>query len=242
MSSGLGTIAVQNANAVTITGGDITNVTTLTAVKATSIPNPLLSVSETFNRSVTAADIPQAVNFTFNDASTAGRISAQIFRFVYIKSAGSTGLPTAFDSMLNMTAVMNDDYNAQMRMVNIENATVASGKTVNRLVALWISAPAGAGTVTNKQAIIVAPGTGNSLFNTTSDNGVDIAQFNGSISATTIKASAPLKFGSYTLSTLPSAAAYNGYLIDVTDATGGAKTCRSNGSNWQILNTTTTVV
>lgn len=51
----------------------------------------------------------------------------------------------------------------------------------------------------------------------------------------------PLKPGQYTLTTLPSAAAYSGYHIDVVDATGGPKTCRSNGTNWIILNTTTTV-
>lgn len=53
--------------------------------------------------------------------------------------------------------------------------------------------------------------------------------------------SGPVKPGQFTLSTLPSAAAFNGYEIDVTDATGGSKRCRSNGTVWQILNTTTTV-
>ena len=51
----------------------------------------------------------------------------------------------------------------------------------------------------------------------------------------------PVKCGQYTLATLPSASTYNGYEIDVTDATGGSKRCRSNGTVWQILNTTTTV-
>jgi len=53
--------------------------------------------------------------------------------------------------------------------------------------------------------------------------------------------SGPVRPGQYTLATLPSAAAFSGYEIDVTDATGGSKRCRSNGSVWQILNTTTTV-
>lgn len=53
--------------------------------------------------------------------------------------------------------------------------------------------------------------------------------------------SGPVKPGQFTLATLPSAAAFNGYEIDVTDATGGSKRCRSNGTVWQILNTTTTV-
>ena len=51
----------------------------------------------------------------------------------------------------------------------------------------------------------------------------------------------PIKRGQYTLATLPNAATYSGYTIDVTDAAGGPKTCRSNGTNWLILNTSTVV-
>jgi hypothetical protein len=47
--------------------------------------------------------------------------------------------------------------------------------------------------------------------------------------------------GQFTLTTLPSAASFSGYTIDVTNATGGPKQCRSNGTNWLITNTTTTV-
>jgi len=52
---------------------------------------------------------------------------------------------------------------------------------------------------------------------------------------------APLKLGQYTLTTLPSAATYSGYTIDVTNATGGVKQCRSNGANWIVVNTTNVV-
>ncbi len=51
----------------------------------------------------------------------------------------------------------------------------------------------------------------------------------------------PFQPPQYTLTTLPSASLYSGYEIDVTNATGGSKRCRSNGTVWQILNTTTTV-
>ena len=47
--------------------------------------------------------------------------------------------------------------------------------------------------------------------------------------------------GQFTLTTLPNAALYSGGEIDVTNATGGSKRCRSNATVWQILNTTTTV-
>jgi hypothetical protein len=56
-----------------------------------------------------------------------------------------------------------------------------------------------------------------------------------------LTANGPLRFGQYTLATLPSAASTPGYCIEVSNATGGPKICRSNGSVWQILNTATTV-
>lgn len=45
----------------------------------------------------------------------------------------------------------------------------------------------------------------------------------------------------YTLATLPSASSLNEYIITVSNATGGQKVCQSNGTNWLILNTSTTV-
>lgn len=51
----------------------------------------------------------------------------------------------------------------------------------------------------------------------------------------------PIRPGSYLLTTLPSAAVWDGHLIDVVNATGGPKLCRSNGTVWQIVNTGTTV-
>ena len=53
--------------------------------------------------------------------------------------------------------------------------------------------------------------------------------------------SGPMRVGQFTLTTLPSAAAFPGYDIDVTNAAGGPKRCRSDGTTWKILNTTTTV-
>ncbi|MES2868958.1 MAG: pyocin knob domain-containing protein [Pseudomonadota bacterium] len=51
----------------------------------------------------------------------------------------------------------------------------------------------------------------------------------------------PIRLSQYTMATLPSASAYPGSIIDVTNATGGPKACRSDSSAWKILNTTTTV-
>jgi hypothetical protein len=63
----------------------------------------------------------------------------------------------------------------------------------------------------------------------------------GTLNVTGAVTAGPVRVGQYTLQTLPSASAFNGYEIDVTNATGGSKRCRSNGSVWQIINTNTTV-
>lgn len=70
--------------------------------------------------------------------------------------------------------------------------------------------------------------------------GLTSAKWNA-VNAVSANFTGPVKPGQYTLATLPSASTFNGYEIDVTDATGGSKRCRSNGTVWQILNTTTTV-
>lgn len=77
---------------------------------------------------------------------------------------------------------------------------------------------------------------GNLLVGKNTDDGTYKLQVKGSLTA-----SGPVSVGQYTLSTLPSAPVFAGALIDVTNATGGPKTCRSDGTNWKILNTTTTV-
>jgi hypothetical protein len=83
-------------------------------------------------------------------------------------------------------------------------------------------------------ADIVPPG------NNVRNVGTQAARFAG-INGVLGNFSGPVLIGQYTLTTLPSAATYTGYEIDVTNATGGSKRCRSNGTVWQILNTTTTV-
>lgn len=53
--------------------------------------------------------------------------------------------------------------------------------------------------------------------------------------------SLPTKLATFTVATLPSAPLYSGCTIMVSNAAGGAKQCTSNGTVWQITNTTTTV-
>jgi hypothetical protein len=81
-----------------------------------------------------------------------------------------------------------------------------------------------------------------SILAAASGTNSDITTLAGVTSITSAMVSTlPNRVAQYTLTTLPSAATYNGYEIDVTNATGGSKRCRSSGTVWQILNTTTTV-
>ncbi len=84
--------------------------------------------------------------------------------------------------------------------------------------------------------------SGRLLIGTTTDNGADRVQIAGSLSATgRATVGGPLSIGTYTLSTLPSAAAYSGCYLTVSDASGGPKLCYSSGSAWNMVNTTTAV-
>ena len=193
-----------------------------------------LSVNRDLTNSV-AINIPQALSLQFTDKSAASRLSAQVFRFTYTRDAAATGSPSSFDAMSVFTPVINVNTPFSVRGFVMEGPAVASGVTLQSWIAMRLQAPSGAGATTNKIALMVDP-AGNVLVGSTSDNGKDILQAYGPFSAT-----GPVKIGAYTLTTLPSASLYSGYLIDVTNATGGPKTCRSNGTVWQILNTTTTV-
>ncbi len=56
-----------------------------------------------------------------------------------------------------------------------------------------------------------------------------------------IATAGPLQPGAYTLATLPAAATYPNALIRVTDASGGAKLCQSDGTNWKLITIGATV-
>lgn len=69
----------------------------------------------------------------------------------------------------------------------------------------------------------------------------EFAFLNAPTFTTSLAVQGPVLVGQYLLASLPPAASFSGYEIDVTNATGGSKRCRSNGTVWQIINTTTTV-
>lgn len=181
-------------------------------------------------------NIPQSFGLNFTDKSKASRLSAQLFRLIYTRDSSATGSPSAFDALAVMTPTINAGTPFPVRGLVMEGPAVASGNTLQSWTAVRIQAPSGSGVVATKVALQVDANAGNSLFGTASDNGRDVVQASGSLTTT-----GPLKIGQFTLTTLPSAATYSGYLIDVTNAANGPKTCRSDGSAWKIINTTTTV-
>lgn len=61
------------------------------------------------------------------------------------------------------------------------------------------------------------------------------------VSASGVATNLPFSLAKYSMSTAAAASAFNGCLIEITDAAGGPKVCRSNGSAWLILNTQTPV-
>ncbi|MBA1212953.1 hypothetical protein [Pseudomonas oryzihabitans] len=185
-----------------------------------------LTVNRVLSNSA-AVDIPQALGLYFTDQATGNRTSAQIFRLTYTRAATATGIPTSFDALSVMTPVINTDSAFTLRGLVMEGPVVAAGKTLRTWIAARIQQPSGGGSVTNKIALLVDAGAGNSLYGTTSDNGMDLIQVAGSFSA-----SGPGRFGTYTLSTLPSASSYSGYLIQVSNASRGWALCRSNGTSW----------
>lgn len=201
----------------------------------TSSTDPGLVVNRGLANS-SAVNIPQSMGLNFTDESTADRLSAQVFRLTYTRSAKAKGAPTAFDAMQVLSPNVNVNANFAVRGLVLEGPVVASGATLKSWTAVRIQRPTGDGAVTTSVALEIESEAGNCLFGTSSDNGRDVVQAAGSLSAT-----GPVRPGQYTLSTLPSASAFSGYEIDVTDASGGPKRCRSNGTNWIILNTNTTV-
>ncbi|AEY69562.1 tail fiber protein [Burkholderia phage vB_BceS_AH2] len=249
-TTGLGTMATQNADAAAITGGTIDGTTiglTSRALKVNSVTGdfsytdpssaPTMYLTRNLNRTAAASDIPSALQFAFSDSSTANRLSAQVFRLSYTRTSGATGIPTAFDSLLTIaTPLIQENAGLALRAMAVEGPTVAAGKNLDTFEGLRIGASGGAGTVTNKTAIIVEANAGAVVVGAANNDKEALFEVFGNA-----KVTGPLKHGQYTLATMPSASAYSGYLIDVTDAAGGPKTCRSDGTNWKILNTTTTV-
>lgn len=157
--------------------GDATPDHKLDIDHSTTDATAALGISRTDSRSSTTANIPTAINASYVDASTGNRLSAQTLRFTFTKNSGATGAPTAFDTLIDVGATVNDNAAYIMRGMTIEGPTVAAGKTLGTWQGIMINEPGGAGTTTTFNAITTLGGSvifnengGNYDFRVESDN------------------------------------------------------------------------
>ena len=144
---GIGTTSPQASLDVQLTTGAATN-----ALNSTITLN---------NSSPITGSVLSAFKMTLNDVSTAANLSKQPARFVYLRDASATGGVTAFDSVMTATSFFGANAPYQLRGVNIEGPTMNAGTTLGTFIGTYIGSPGGAGTVTNKFALVTEPNAGN---------------------------------------------------------------------------------
>ena len=134
----------------------------------TNAPTNALLSNITLNNSAAINNaVVSAFDMNFMDSSTGTNLSKQTARIAYIRQAGATGGVSAFDTALTATAFLHDNAPYQVRGVNIEGPTVDAGKTLGTFYGGYIGSGGGAGTVTNRFALVTEPGAGNFGIGTT---------------------------------------------------------------------------
>ena len=134
----------------------------------TNAPTNALLSNITLNNSAAINNaVVSAFDMNFMDSSTGTNLSKQTARIAYIRQAGATGGVSAFDTALTATAFLHDNAPYQVRGVNIEGPTVDAGKTLGTFYGEYIGSGGGAGTVTNRYALVAEPNAGNVGIGTT---------------------------------------------------------------------------
>ena len=123
--------------------------------------NAMLSNINYNNTASVTNAVVSAFDMNFVDNSTAANLSKQTARIAYIRQAGATGGVTAFDSTLTATAFLFANAPYPLRGINVEGPTVDAGHTLANFTGLYIGSPGGAGTTTNKTALVTEPNAGN---------------------------------------------------------------------------------
>jgi hypothetical protein len=129
--------------------------------------NAMLSNINYNNTTAVTNAVVSAFDMNFLDSSTAANLSKQTARIAYIRQAAATGGVTAFDSALTATAFLFANAPFALRGINIEGPTVDAGHTLANFTGLYIGSPGGAGTTTNKTALVTEPNAGNVGIGTT---------------------------------------------------------------------------
>ncbi|MFZ3209997.1 MAG: tail fiber domain-containing protein, partial [Terriglobales bacterium] len=135
----------------------------------TAAPTNALLSNITYNNSTAVTNaVVSAFDMNFMDSSTAANLSKQTARIALIRQPGATGTVTAFDSALTATEFLHASAPYPIRGINIEGPTMDAGTTLSNFAGLYIGSPSGAGTVTNKYALVTEPNAGNVGIGTTS--------------------------------------------------------------------------
>ena len=175
--------------------------------------------------------------------------------WVYLSAASTVAKADADDtSKIPVIGVIVSKPTSTTCVVQMTGQVTLSGLTAGSLY--YLSATAGAITTTAPSANAIPVGVaktttvlviGNCLAGAgdlTIRGKANVATSLG-VGATPLAAgiatAGPVKPGVYTVSTLPAANTYTGGLIWVSDASGGAKPCISDGSNWKIVTLGSTV-
>ena len=137
----------------------------------TTSPNALLDISSTtadgtnafrsevyLNNSTPITGVTSAMNMQYVDLSHANVLSKQTMRLTYVRDVSATGLTTAFDSMLTTGAMINSNAPFQLRAINVEGPSVATGMSLSRYYGIYIGAPSG--TIGTTAALVTQPGAG----------------------------------------------------------------------------------
>lgn len=168
---------------------------------------------------------------------------------VWMNVTGGAALAAA---LVFVESAADGTFIANNRLIRYDNSLLGwqkltvsytAGAGVYRIVpGIWSETSMPIGGVIYFGEPIFTPRSGTLEIAATRGVNADITSMTTLTSITSaVTLSLPNRVAQYTLATLPSAATYNAHEIDVTNATGGPKRCRSNGTVWQILNTTTTV-
>ena len=140
----------------------------LDVTQTTSTASNALNTTVTLNNSSPiTGSVVSALKMTLLDASTSSNLSKQSARMVYLRDAAATGTVSAFDSIFTTTAFLAGSAPYQLRGMNIEGPTVNAGKTLDTFYGGYIGSPSGAGTVTNRFALVTEANAGNVGFGTT---------------------------------------------------------------------------
>jgi len=154
--------------------GTTTPVALLDLQLTTAAPRDTLSAAVTLNNSLPVlGSVVTPFRMTLTDQSTDTNLSKQAMRVIYNRDTGASGNVTAFDSAITLASFFRSSAPYTYRVLNVEGPRVFPGMSLTTLFGIFIEAPPGmvggqpAGTVSNKFAMVAAPGSGNVGIGTT---------------------------------------------------------------------------